>query len=106
MNNTITVNGLRVELKDATYVCDFNVFFEIVNPRDDIYTSIGDASPEGGQSEINFILAQMKEMVMLSPHFGQVDDQTTKATLEEACLDWCRDDAIMHYEAFKNAKKS
>jgi hypothetical protein len=104
MSDTIIVNGLRVELEDATYVCDFNVFFEVVNPRDDIYTSDGQPATDRGQDEVNFMLAQMTEMVMLSPHFGQVEDQPTKARLEEACLDWCRDDAEMHIEAFKQFK--
>ena len=106
MSDSVTVNGLRVELEDATYVCDFKAFFEIVNAQSDIYSADGQQAPERGQDEVNFMLAQMTDIIMLSPYFGPIEDQETKARLEEACLDWCRDDAEIHTEAFKRFKET
>lgn len=104
MHDNINIKGLRIDLGDSEYVCDFNAFFELANPRDDIYTPDGAPAPDRGQDEVNFLMVQLTESVQLTPKFSPVIESAMLAELEAACLDWCRDNGDAHMEAFKQAK--
>lgn len=104
MSDNINIKGLRIDLGDAEYVCDFNAYFELTNPKDDIYMADGSPAPDRGQDEVNFLMVQLVDTVQLTPKFSPIVEPTVLAELEAACLDWCRDDGHIHMEAFKQAK--
>jgi hypothetical protein len=104
MNNTIHVDGLRIECLGEEYVCDFDVDFDVLNPKDDIYNPDGSPAPDRGQDEVNFRQVKITASVLLGKKFSPIVESSVLAQLEEMCLDWCRDDGGMHMEAFKQFK--
>lgn len=104
MNNTITIEGFKIEHRKKRYVCDFDVDFDLINPKDDIYTPEGADAVDRGQDEVNFRQVQIKIVMMLGLKGMQITNPATIAELEEICLDWCRDEPSLHMQAFKQAK--
>jgi hypothetical protein len=100
----INIEGFRIEHLGTDYVCDFDVHYELVNPKDDIYTPEGEEAFDRGQDEVNFTQVEIKIAMSLGRDGMQITNSATLASLNEICLDWCRDEPSMHIEAFKQAK--
>lgn len=107
MSDNFEVANAKFKHRGIYFICDFNVQFEVVNPKDDIYQANGETAPDRGQDEINFICATIKYALFFNESektWYSVQDQGLLAELCENCLDWCRDTPDVHMQAFKQIK--
>jgi hypothetical protein len=105
-SHILDVNNCTIKSGSKTYCFDFTVHYEIVNPTWDIYDKQGNPKFDEGKDEVNFVFATVKNGLEMNNKTGDWVGVcwSEHLVLAELALDWCRDNPLMHMEAFKDWK--
>lgn len=106
MSFNFDLKEVTIEYCGKQYCLDFNVEFDLYNPKAEIYNNSGDITSDRGQDEVYFRQVWIKNGIELgtNTNISMSDTYWIGGELDEVCLDWCRDNPEMHIEAFKHAK--
>lgn len=102
---SVSIQGLVLQHGPIEFCADFEVEFDLVNPKADIYDHKGECLADSGQDEVNFRQVWVKSVLRRKgggPWEGCSPSEFS--LVNELILDFCRDTPEMHIEAFKAAK--
>lgn len=104
-HSMLSVSHVVIEHLGKRYSVDFDIEFELINPKDSIYSPDGYSVVDRGQDEVNFTVVWPKVVIELSSrkniNFLEIDDVDAFC---EALIDYCTFTPEMHMEAFKHFK--
>lgn len=108
MSNSIKLSSVAVNANGYQYICDFDVFFEPVNPDAELWGPNGQDLPDLAQDVVVFYFVQINRAFNLELDSNLIPEDNIDewVNLSDALLDWCNTEDSLHIEAFKQYKNA
>lgn len=108
MRDSISISDLIVQANGYEYICDFDAFYEPINPDAKLWRSDGSDAPDIGQDFVNFYYINITKATNLEFNSNSflVDTVDERINLSEVLLAWCNHNTELHIEAFKQWKNA